>query len=145
MELTHLFGLAVCFIASVSHAIKCKCTKESSTVKCVEGACEVEGGACLMLDHPVSGVHYTCHMKPMNDKECYVRKTATHHSVDVCGCNGEDLCNESYWPHGVRDADSDEHETAKSTTHHQKPQATVSPCAAPLLLPAIALVAQRLL
>ena len=30
-------------------AIKCKCTKESETVTCVEGACEVDGGCEFTL------------------------------------------------------------------------------------------------
>ncbi|KAJ1370109.1 hypothetical protein KIN20_031762 [Parelaphostrongylus tenuis] len=91
----------VCFVvlcSTLAEAIRCKCTKESETVSCVDGVCEIESGSCLMLDHPTLGVHYTCHNKLQKDGFCREKTSKSGALVKICGCNSDDFCNYSYWP-----------------------------------------------
>ncbi|GMT19476.1 hypothetical protein PFISCL1PPCAC_10773, partial [Pristionchus fissidentatus] len=100
MELSYLVTLLVAAMATVSEAIKCKCTKESDTVKCVDGTCEMEGGACLMLDHPQIGIHFTCHSRSLQDGSCRTKTSKSKQDVRICGCHSEDFCNYAIWPNG---------------------------------------------
>ncbi|KAL6727365.1 hypothetical protein Aduo_009249 [Ancylostoma duodenale] len=43
-----LYFVVVC--SSLAEAIRCKCTKESETVSCVDGVCEMEPGCEFFLD-----------------------------------------------------------------------------------------------
>ncbi|ETN80807.1 hypothetical protein NECAME_08884 [Necator americanus] len=54
--------------------------------------------ACLMLDHPTLGVHYTCHSKLQKDGFCREKTSKSGAVVRICGCNSDDFCNYSYWP-----------------------------------------------
>ncbi|EYC41558.1 hypothetical protein Y032_0564g3530 [Ancylostoma ceylanicum] len=91
-----LYFVVVC--SSFAEAIRCKCTKESETVSCIDGVCEMEPGSCLMLDHPTLGVHYTCHNKLQKDGFCREKTSKSGALVRICGCNSDDFCNYSYWP-----------------------------------------------
>uniref|UniRef100_A0A1I7XSY2 Activin_recp domain-containing protein n=1 Tax=Heterorhabditis bacteriophora TaxID=37862 RepID=A0A1I7XSY2_HETBA len=107
MDLRELLLLIIVLCYNLTEAIKCKCTKESETVSCNDGVCEIDGGcesrvlfltACLMLDHPSLGVHYTCHTKQQKDGFCRSKTSKSGASVRICGCDGNDFCNYSYWP-----------------------------------------------
>ncbi|GMR42361.1 hypothetical protein PMAYCL1PPCAC_12556 [Pristionchus mayeri] len=74
--------------------------KDSHTVKCDEGTCEMDGGACLMLDHPEIGIHFTCHTRSLQDGACRWKTSKSNYSVRICGCHSEDYCNYSIWPKG---------------------------------------------
>ncbi|KAE9413154.1 hypothetical protein Angca_001454, partial [Angiostrongylus cantonensis] len=54
--------------------------------------------ACLMLDHPTLGIHYTCHNKLQKDGFCREKTSKSGALVKICGCNSDDFCNYSYWP-----------------------------------------------
>ncbi|CAI5445180.1 unnamed protein product [Caenorhabditis angaria] len=99
-----VFLSILCILGSVD-GIRCKCTKESETVKCYEGVCETELGSCLMLDHPTMGQHYTCHTRGIENGHCHTRQSKSGLLVNICGCNDQDFCNYSLWPE-------------KNTTHH---------------------------
>ncbi|WKX99735.1 hypothetical protein Q1695_014535 [Nippostrongylus brasiliensis] len=98
MDFRELLVYLVVFCSSFAEAIRCKCTKESETVTCVDGICEMEPGSCLMLDHPTLGVHYTCHNKLQKDGFCREKTSKSGALVKICGCNSDDFCNYSYWP-----------------------------------------------
>ncbi|KAF8357616.1 hypothetical protein PRIPAC_92611 [Pristionchus pacificus] len=100
MDISSLLTLLLISFISMSEAIKCKCTKESDTVKCEGGTCEMEGGSCLMLDHPKLGIHFTCHTRTLQDGSCRSKTSKTNSSVRICGCHSEDFCNYSIWPNG---------------------------------------------
>ncbi|VDP12668.1 unnamed protein product [Heligmosomoides polygyrus] len=44
MDLRELLVCLVVLCSSLAEAIRCKCTKESETVTCVDGVCEMEPG-----------------------------------------------------------------------------------------------------
>ncbi|XGW17939.1 hypothetical protein V3C99_002496, partial [Haemonchus contortus] len=98
MDLRELFVYFVVLCSSVADAIRCKCTKESETVTCIDGICEMDPGSCLMLDHPTLGIHYTCHNKLQKDGFCREKTSKSGALVKICGCNSDDFCNYSYWP-----------------------------------------------
>uniref|UniRef100_A0AC35UA33 Activin_recp domain-containing protein n=1 Tax=Rhabditophanes sp. KR3021 TaxID=114890 RepID=A0AC35UA33_9BILA len=86
--------------------LKCKCTKNSAKSTCVEGVCSrfiTENiivsvlGSCLMLDHPLTGKHYSCAHRRLPDGVCNVKETKPGTSVTVCSCNSEDMCNYNKW------------------------------------------------
>uniref|UniRef100_A0A158PBZ4 Activin_recp domain-containing protein n=1 Tax=Angiostrongylus cantonensis TaxID=6313 RepID=A0A158PBZ4_ANGCA len=107
MDIREFIVCVFVLCSTVAEAIRCKCTKESESVSCVDGVCEIEFSfcfvlgiilACLMLDHPTLGIHYTCHNKLQKDGFCREKTSKSGALVKICGCNSDDFCNYSYWP-----------------------------------------------
>ncbi|PAV92845.1 hypothetical protein WR25_25765 [Diploscapter pachys] len=78
--------------------LRCKCTKESNTVTCSDGVCDIDKGSCLMLDHPTMGIHYTCYGNGLKDEQCYNKTSKSGVSVRICSCDSSDFCNYAFWP-----------------------------------------------
>uniref|UniRef100_A0AC34R385 Uncharacterized protein n=1 Tax=Panagrolaimus sp. JU765 TaxID=591449 RepID=A0AC34R385_9BILA len=111
MELREVtsFLLFVLFVfVSTVEALKCKCTQSSWKTTCDDGMCEVPdgNGACLMLDHPVSGRHYACSQSSVRQPDCIEKTTKSGAIVTVCSCDGSDYCNFKMWPLEVEDNES---------------------------------------
>uniref|UniRef100_A0A0N5A279 Activin_recp domain-containing protein n=1 Tax=Parastrongyloides trichosuri TaxID=131310 RepID=A0A0N5A279_PARTI len=82
--------------------LKCKCTKNSSKSICDDsGTCKIDdrkNAACLMLEHPHTGIHYACSSSKLSENYCTYKISKIGVKVRVCSCSNEDFCNIKKWP-----------------------------------------------
>ncbi|VDO84191.1 unnamed protein product [Haemonchus placei] len=81
MDLRELFVYFVVLCSSVADAIRCKCTKESETVTCIDGICEMDPG-CKFSE--TSAVRFSLFAFPVVPSTCNVRDTCVRQR-NSCG------------------------------------------------------------